>query len=217
MRWPRRRDHDYDWQRELSARAPDSLTINADDEPDARSSSGRRLVEIALGLTVLFASFGVAIKIFDPHPSIVLRAIGLASSAVLFLSAVANSSKRFKRWSKGLDVAEYNDVKARSILNVVWADSNGFLKRPPERQVYERWLSSNRRWMAALSPAMASEWSQSDVAFDRAAQTVSSEELESRRQRILTMYRLVQQGAYGEPAVDPHALRSGGLDRSVVE
>jgi hypothetical protein len=217
MLWRRRNNHDYDWQGELSARAPTSQFAIADREPDGRRQTARKFFDLVLGLVVALASLASAIKIFDPHPSGALRTVGGISALVICFYSVPTLAKRFGRWRRRMDEAEYNDVRARSILNDVWRESKDFLKRPPQRRDYDRWLSSNTKRLATLSATLANQWAEPDSGFETSGEIVSQDQLESRRKRILALYQLVAQGAYDAPKLEPHTLRSGGLDRSIAE
>jgi hypothetical protein len=214
MLWRRRTDHDYDWQRELLVRTPSSLTPSAELDPTREDRP--RVTEhlgtvVGAALTVL-AVAGLAIQIFDPKPTGLPDAVSVASGSFLSILMVVSVASRVRRWIK-----RPADDGAWRVLHEVWKDSNKFLKRPPDRSVYDRWLSSAGDRLALISPSLASQWAEPGCGLETSEETVSWDQLQSRRKRILALYQLVAQGAYEPLEAGPHALRSGGLDRSIAE
>jgi hypothetical protein len=106
MRLRRRDEHDYDWQRELSARAPEPLTVSAEAaSTDSRERPIRRVITVAVGVSVVAIVFvGTWIKLFDSHPSGWQHTVSrIAGPLVLALSIASFADalrKRFKRIDK---------------------------------------------------------------------------------------------------------------------
>jgi hypothetical protein len=102
----RRKSGDYDWERELAARARGSLKLSAEDELETGHLRSRKVLSQVLGFGLaVFAVGGSVIKLLDPHAPGALHVITLVGAASVFVLTGASFVKRFRKWRDGDPIA----------------------------------------------------------------------------------------------------------------